>query len=210
MNRPQKCINIHFRGRERIIYPCHLRHPRLKIELVWNLKPSSVKTFAFPLSKNRKTSSPALPHLKDEQTLALRWITSSYRLKFNGLHSIQNFCVFSSERKVACIYAILARSVLHKYTVGVYKYTFHSLSVTSSPARVHTLCRASAQPIVECLKKLSRPCAHGQWHLCTRTSRFHPPALRTLHIYTKKQLSQSILLGWNREEKKCGNYYQRV
>ena len=43
---------------------------------------------------------------------------------FSYLSTFQNFRLFSFKRKVACIYTILARSILHIYTVGLYNYAF--------------------------------------------------------------------------------------
>ena len=117
-----------------------------------------------------------------------------------NLSTFQNPRLFSSERKAAPIYAILARSVLHIYAVGLYNYTFHPFSVTSPSVRVHILYCPSAQPIAEFLQTLCRPCAHGWQHVCTRPSHLLSSGLRTLHIYTKKHLSQSLLLRWNREK----------
>ena len=76
------------------------------------------------------------------------------------IHSLKFSCIFV-RKKVTPIYAILMRSVLHIYTVGLYNYTFHPFSVTSSPVRVHTLYCPCAHPVIVCLKKLRRPCAHG-------------------------------------------------
>ena len=106
-------------------------------------------------------------------------------LIISGLYTFQNFRSFSFERKAAPIYAILVRSVLHIYAVGLYNYTFHPFSVTSPSVRVHILYCPSAQPIAECLKKLRRPCAHGWQHVCTHPSHLLSSGLRTLHIYTK-------------------------
>ena len=117
-----------------------------------------------------------------------------------NLSTFQNPRLFSSERKAAPIYAILARSVLHIYAAGLYNYTFHPFAVTFPPVRVHNLYCPSAEAIVDCLQKLRRPCAHGRRHLCTHTSHLLSSSLRTLHIYTKKHLSQSLLLRWNREK----------
>jgi len=105
----------------------------------WRGPSSSVKNFTFPLSRNRKTSSVFLPHPKDGVTLIPRWRASIYQLMLNNLSTLWIFRVFSSERKVAHIYAILMRSVLHIYTVGLYNYAFHLFLVTSPPVRVHTL-----------------------------------------------------------------------
>ena len=122
-------------------------------------------------------------------------------LNISYLMVVPKFCIFSSERKVAHIYAILTRSVLHIYTVGLYNYAFHLFLVTSSPVRVHTLYWACAHSIVLCLKKLRRPCAHGQRHVCTCPSRFHSSDLCALHIYTKKYPLRAVALWWNRNEK---------
>ena len=84
-----------------------------------------------------------------------------YRLRPNDLSNLQISHIFSSKRKVAPIYTILMRSVLHIYAVGLYNYAFHPFSVTSSPVRVHTLYCPCAHPVIVCLKKLRRPCAHG-------------------------------------------------
>ena len=119
---------------------------------------------------------------------------------FNHLSTCWNFHVFSSERKFAPIYTIFARSILHIYTVGLYKYTFHQFSATSPPVRMHTLCCPCAHPIVECLKKLRWPCAHGWQHVCTRISRFQYSGLCSLYIYAKKHPLQCILLWWNGDE----------
>ena len=58
----------------------------------------------------------------------------------------------------------------------------------------YVLCRASVQPIVECLKKLRQPCAHSWRHVCTRPSRFLYSDLCTLHKYAIKRPSRNILL----------------
>ena len=120
-----------------------------------------VKNIIFPLSRNRKIPSVFLLHPKDGVTLILRRCKPTYLLTLNNLYTLWNSRVFSSERKVTPIYAILMRSVLHIYTVGLYNYTFHPFSVTSSPVRVHTLYCPCAHPVIVCLKKLRRPCAHG-------------------------------------------------
>ena len=120
-----------------------------------------VKNIIFPLSRNRKIPSVILLHPRDGVTLAQRWHTSSYRLKPNDLSNLWISHIFSSKRKVAPIYTILMRSVLHIYAVGLYNYAFHPFSVTSSPVRVHTLYCPCAHPVIVCLKKLRRPCAHG-------------------------------------------------
>ena len=44
-------------------------------------------------------------------------------LNANSL-SMKNAAEISSEREVAHVYAILVRSVLHIYAVGLYKYAF--------------------------------------------------------------------------------------
>ena len=120
-----------------------------------------VKNIIFPLSRNRKIPSVILLHPRDGVTLILRRCKPTYLLTLNNLYTLWNSRVFSSERKVTPIYTILMRSVLHIYAVGLYNYAFHPFSVTSSPVRVHTLYCPCAHPVIVCLKKLRRPCAHG-------------------------------------------------
>ena len=96
--------------------------------------------FPPPCKETEKQSSPLYPYLKVKVCLALWWCHLIHRLMFNDLSTFQNFRLFSPKRKVACIYAILARSVLHIYAVGLYNYAFRPFSGTFSSVRVHTLC----------------------------------------------------------------------
>ena len=96
--------------------------------------------FPPPCKETEKQSSPLYPYLKVKVCLALWWCHLIHRLMFNDLSTFQNFRLFSPKRKVAHIYAILARSVLHIYAVGLYNYAFRPFSGTFSSVRVHTLC----------------------------------------------------------------------
>ena len=100
--------------------------------------------------------------------------------------------IFARKESRAHIYAILVRSVLYIYAVGLYNYTFYPFSVTSPSARVHTLYCPSAQPIAECLKKLRRPCAHGWQHVCTRPPVFCLPAFGHCIYIQKSSFLQGL------------------
>ena len=158
-----------------------------------------------------KTSSVVLPHLRDEPTLALRWIVFICWLMFSNLLVSWNFRLFSSEREVAHIYAILVRSVLHIYAVGLYIYTLPPFAVTLFPTRVpHPLSGVSTT--------YSRVSEETPPTVCTRLavrvhtvfpfSVFRPLAL---YIYIQKSTRYRVLPSDEIERKqKCGNYYQWV
>jgi len=67
----------------------------------------------------------------------------------------------------------------------MYNYTFRPFAAHSFLPVCHILCWPSVQPVVEYLKKLRRPCAHGWSHVCTRTSYFLLVPLVRLHKHTK-------------------------
>ena len=99
------------------------------------------------------------------------------------LHRWVKIRIFPSKRKVAYKYAILVRSVLHIYAVGLYKYAFCTFAVTS----FFYLC---AHPLLAvctnqgvCVHKVSRPCAHGQESMCTCLFVFSlPTSMYCIHI----------------------------
>ena len=76
------------------------------------------------LVKKQKKASLFFAHLRVKASLPLLWCYLVYVLMFSDLSAIRIFRVFSSERKVACIYTILARSILHIYAEWLYNYTF--------------------------------------------------------------------------------------
>ena len=158
------------------------------------------KDFCFLLVKKQKNDDSILPHFRSKRTSGLEWSLFIDQLMFRCLSVGWKIRLFLSERKVTHIYAILVWPVLHKYTVVVYNYAFNPFAGTPPSVRVHILYCPSTQPIVECLKKLSRPCAHGWRHVCTLTFCFLYSGLCTLYIYAKKHPLQSILLWWNGDE----------
>ena len=138
-----------------------------------------VKKSAFSLSRNRKTSSVALPYPKAKPTSSQGWCYLILGLNISCLSLCWNFRLFSSERKVACIYVILVRSVLHIYTIGLYIYTFHPFAVTLFPTRVsHPLLTVSTTcsrvpeetPPTVCTRLVARVHTHFLFSACTSCS----------------------------------------
>ena len=157
------------------------------------------------MSKNRKTSFVVLPYLRDESTLALRWMVFIYWLMFNDLSTIWKFRLFSFERKVAPIYAILVRSVLHIYAVGLYIYTLPPFAVTLFPTRV-------PHPLLGISTLYSRVSEETPPTVCTRLAAcVHTPfrfyvfrPLYIVYIYKKVPVTERCLLMKQRGNRNVG------